>query len=431
MVAPFRLDPLAAGEAPGTGPPRRNRRHRRRHRWGRWSVLAVLVLVVALVAAVVVVVRLVAPQPLAHVTATVGPTVDVSSAPVTLPWPATGQAAIAIPSLGVTQASGLENSVPVASLTKMMTAYVILRDHPLRPGESGPALTMTQTDVGYFNIDTVEDQANAQVTVGEALSESELLDGLLVHSANNYALTLARWDAGTIGAFVVKMNRMARLLGMDYTHYADPSGYSPDSKSTAADSLKVAAADMANPVFTSMVKMTSVTLPVAGTISTYTPLLGYQGVIGVKSGFTTAAGGSDVLAVVRQVHGRPVLILAAVTGQQGFDVLFLAGLVGLNLADHVAGSIGITPVIGAGEAVARVTVAGHTVGAVAQSSASLLTWPGSRVSRVFEQTSPVPAGSGRGTRIGEMVVALGTQRATVPVLLRRHLPKATSLQRIF
>ena len=48
-----------------------------------------------------------------------------------------------------------------------------------------------------------------------------------------------------------------------------------------------------------MVQQSSVTLPVAGTISTYTPLLGLDGVIGVKSGFTTAAGGCDVLG------GRP------------------------------------------------------------------------------------------------------------------------------
>jgi serine-type D-Ala-D-Ala carboxypeptidase (penicillin-binding protein 5/6) len=433
MVAPFRLDSLTPEQAPGAVPPRRNRhtRRNRRRRWGRRPLLAVLALVVVLVAAVVVVVRVAAPQPVAAVVATVRPTAKVSSAPVTLPWPASGQAAIAIPSLGVSEASGLEKSVPVASLTKMMTAYLILRDHPLRLGESGPQLTMTQTDVGYFDVDTVEDEANVQVTVGEVLSEEQLLDGLLVHSANNLALTLARWDAGSVSAFVAKMNRAARALGMDHTHYADPSGYSQDSQSTASDSLKVAAADMANPVFASIVKMPSVTLPVAGTISTYTPLLGYHGVEGIKSGFTTVAGGCDVLAVVRQVHGRNVLILTAVTGQQGFDVLFLAGLVALNLAVHVASSIGITPVVAAGDTVARVTAAGHTVDAVAQSTANMLTWPGARISQVFEQTRPVPAGTAAGTRFGDVAVALGTQRATVPVWLQQRLPRATALQRIF
>ena len=150
-----------------------------------------------------------------------------------------------------------------------------------------------------YNNDTVDDDSNAQVTVGEQLTEQQVLTGLLVHSADNFADLLARWDAGSTPAFVAKMNADAAQLGMRQSHFADASGVDPGSMSTAADLLKVAALDMANPAFASMVQMTSVTLPVAGTISTYTPLLGLQGVIGVKSGFTTAAGGCDVLAVVR------------------------------------------------------------------------------------------------------------------------------------
>ena len=133
---------------------------------------------------------------------------------------------------------------------------------------------MTQTDLDDFETDTVEDEANAQVAVGEVLTEHQLLEGLLVHSANNFADTLARWDAGDIPTFVAKMNAAAPQLGMDHTHYADPSGFDQGSQSTAGDLLKVAAHDMEDPTFASIVKMSSVTLPVAGTISTYTPWLG-------------------------------------------------------------------------------------------------------------------------------------------------------------
>ena len=71
-----------------------------------------------------------------------------------------------------------------------MTAYLVLRDHPLKPDENGPSITMTQTDLDDFETDTVEDEANAKVTVGEVLTEHQLLEGLLVHSANNFADTL-------------------------------------------------------------------------------------------------------------------------------------------------------------------------------------------------------------------------------------------------
>jgi D-alanyl-D-alanine carboxypeptidase (penicillin-binding protein 5/6) len=231
--------------------------------------------------------------------------------------------------------------------------------------------------------------------------------------------------------FVAKMNSTAAQLGLRHTHYADPSGFDQGSQSTAGDLLKVAELDMANPTFASIVKMSSVTLPVAGTISTYTPWLGFQGVIGVKSGFTTAAGGCDVVAVVRRVDGKNVLILGAVTGQTGPEVLETAGYLALNLADHVGVSIEATPIIRAGERVAEVTVAGHTVAATATSTVTMLSWPGVGARRELTARRKVRAGAGAGTRIGSVVVALGRQRAVVPVRLQRRLPKPTVLQRLF
>jgi len=390
-----------------------------------------LAVVVVLVIAAVAVVRLEAPTPVAAVTDMVAPTVRAASSPVVLPWPTTGQAAVAVPSVGVDVTSGPETPVPIASLTKMMTAYVVLHDHPIGPAQNGASVTMGQTDVNDFDNDTVEDEANAQVTAGEVLTERQLLEGLLVHSANNFANTLARWDAGSIPAFVAKMNSTAAQLGMDHTHYADPSGFDQGSQSTAGDLLKVAGLDMENPTFAGIVKMSSVTLPVAGTISTYTPWLGFQGVIGVKSGFTTAAGGCDVVAVKRMVHGQPTLVLSAVTGQTGPSVLLVAGFIALNLADHASTFIGATPLVRAGEVVAHVSVAGHTVAATAARTAHVLSWPGVSADQVLVDGNTIVAGAKRGRRIGSVVIALGTQRVVVPVALRGDLPKPTVLQRLF
>jgi len=273
----------------------------------------VVSIVLVLLAVIFVVVRLSAAVPNATIKTALSSTLKVGGRPVSMPWSPVGESAVAVPSVGIDVPSGPEHSVPIASLTKMMTAYVVLHDHPLAVGQDGPKITINQAELNDYDSDTVNDEANAQVNLGEVLTERELLGGMLVHSANNYADTLAMWDAGSIPAFVSKMNKTAAQLGMDHTHYADPSGFNQASQSTPADLLKVAAPDMANPVFAGFVKMPSITLPVAGTISTYTPLLGVQGVIGVKSGFTTQAGGCDVLAVVRPVHGLPVLVLSADT----------------------------------------------------------------------------------------------------------------------
>jgi D-alanyl-D-alanine carboxypeptidase (penicillin-binding protein 5/6) len=451
MVAPFHLGSLelAAAAAP-SGPPTPTptpapaaalasaaapaavapASHTRPHRTRRRVVLALIVVAILVVAGVALV-RLHAPTPVAAVKGTMASTVHVASSPVVLPWPATGQAAVAVPSVGIDVTSGPETSVPIASLTKMMTAYIILHDHPIVVGQNGPAITMGQADVDDFDNDTVEDQANAQVSVGEVLTERQLLEGLLVHSANNFADTLARWDAGSIPAFVAKMNSTAAGLDMDHTHYADPSGYDQNSQSTAGDLLKVAAPDMENPTFAGIVRMPSVTLPVAGTISTYTPLLGFQGVIGVKSGFTTAAGGCDVVAVVRMVHGQPTLVLGAVTGQTGPNVLVDAGFIALNLANHASTTVESTSLVRTGEVVAHVSVAGHTVAASAAGSADLLSWPGVSADRVLVDGKAIIAGAKKGNRVGSVVVVLGTQRVVVPVALRGDLPKPTMLQRLF
>jgi D-alanyl-D-alanine carboxypeptidase (penicillin-binding protein 5/6) len=426
---PVELDPT---------PPPQSRRERRlesegrpvrRHIGGR--VIALLVAAIVVIFGVFAGIRLSAAVPNAVVTSIGHRSVVVPSSTVSLPWPAMGEAAIAVPSIGIDVTSGAEPSVPIASLTKMMTAYVVLHDHPLAKGASGPNITITQADVDDYDGDTTQDEANAEVTLGEVLTERQVLGGMLVHSANNLADALAMWDAGTIPAFVAKMNKTAAQLGMDHTHYADPSGFNMESQSTAGDLLKVAAPDMTNATFASLVQMPSITLPVAGTISTYTPLLGFDGVIGVKSGFTTVAGGCDVLATVRRAHGLPVLILTAVTGQQGPNVLVEAGTAALALANAVGPAIGAVTVVHRGEVVAHVTSEGHTVNATAQSSASVLSWPGVTATRMLKAAKPIVPGATRGTHVGSMVVALGTQHVVIPVKLTQPIPKATLTQRLF
>ncbi len=438
MVAPFRLDSLREPPDEPSEPGRRAERRgvatrqRRRHRRRRVLVPLVVLAVLVVAAGAFVGVRLSAAAPAPAVSsALLAGSVQMPAKTVPLPWPATGQGAVAIPSIGVEASSGPEQPVPVASLTKLMTAYVILRDHPLGANEAGPSITVTQADVDDYNHDTVSDDSNAQVTVGEQLTEQQVLGGLLVHSADNYADLLAVWDAGSIPAFVTKMNAAAAALGMQHSHFADASGLAPQSMSTAADILKVAGPDMANPVVASIVRNTSVTLPVAGTISTYTPLLGLQGTIGVKSGFTNAAGGCDVLGVIRSVHGHPTLLLAAVTGQTGVAALDQAGLHGLALVNAMQPVIGTTTMLRSGVVAAHVAAAGKTVGARTTGSVSMLTWPGVRATRVFHPVRHLSAQARRGANVGSVVVRVGTQRVTVPVQLSRDIPQRSLLQRLF
>lgn len=453
VVAPFQLDSLRAQAGPdtstgvvaaeysafdGSGPKEKRRgahsraRHPRR-RARRLLVAALVLLILAGAAGAFVDVRLGRPDPLPVLRSEPLPSVNLAAQPIAsaLPWPASGQGAVAIPALGVVLAPQTQDAVPVASLTKLMTAYVILHDHPLAVGSPGPSITVTEADVADYGEDIVSDDSSVAVKLGEVLTERQLMGGLLVHSSDNFADLLATWDAGSVPAFVAKMNATALSLGMDHSHFADPSGISPQSESTAYDIAKVAALDMQDPNVRAMVKMPDITLPVAGTVETYTPLLGLDGIVGVKSGFTDAAGGGDVVAVVRPIDGVPVTLLAAVTSQQGPGVLAIAALHGLALVNALSQFVGRTTVLHKGQLVARITSDGRTVTATASSSVSMLTWPGTTATRVFHPIGHLTDKARRGARIGTVVVTLGGQQVLVPVRLTQNVPRETLLQRIF
>ena len=303
--------PASAGDAPTSVP--EGSRRRRKHPVIVWSSVALVVLLVAS-AGFVVAARIDSPLPRPAVAGRVSAWVVPGSAPVQ-PWPARGQAAVAIPALGYAEQSGPEAPVPIASLTKMTTALVVLRDHPVPPGSSGPTITITPDDAAQFGVDLADDQTNIPLLPGETLTELQLLEALLIRSADDVAYTLAAWDAGSQQAFVAKMNVLALSLGALHSHYADTSGFDPRSVSTAADTLRIAAAGMAIPTFASVAAMPSANVPGAGTIRNIVTAIGTDGLVGVKSGYTSQASGCMVLAAYRFVHGRSVLVLASALGE--------------------------------------------------------------------------------------------------------------------
>ena len=273
--------------------------------------------------------------PLLHQAAAAAVSLSSLNAPVVpgaVAWPSVGSAALVIPSLDVAE-SWHDNVVPIASLTKMMTAYVTLQKLPLAPGQNGPCVTITAGDVSTYHAMLQTDQSNAAIALGESLCEADLLKGLLVHSANNYASLLAVMVAGSVPAFVRLMNESALALGLDSTHYVDASGFEAGSVSTALDQAKLAAVVMRSPLVRSLVMLPSVTLPVAGIVNSYTPYVGTDNVIGVKSGRTLAAGGCDVMAMTFQQGASTAVLYAVVLGQRGGDLLGPAGTAALALAD--------------------------------------------------------------------------------------------------
>jgi D-alanyl-D-alanine carboxypeptidase (penicillin-binding protein 5/6) len=308
------------GTAPRSHPATLHGRRRRRVLLG--AVLALLLIYAAFAAA-----------SRTHKDKTVGVIGKDRISLLTIRWPGQGQAAL---SLGNNQsaASPDQQPAPIASLAKVMTAYLTLERYPLSGAQHGFTITVTREQAQL----EAHDQSVVAVRAGEQLTERQLLEALLVPSGNNVAWMLGARVAGSYTGFIAEMNAEARALGMDHTVYTDPSGFDPGTVSTATDQLRLFEHAMRFAVFREIVSMPSVTLPVAGTLSNYNPLIaeGYAG----KTGSDSAAGGCLAFFTHVMVGGRRLTAVGVVMGQgQGSDtsaILAAAGDAATQLVESVA-----------------------------------------------------------------------------------------------
>ena len=343
-----------------------------------------------------------------------------------LAWPQGGSAALVVPSLGIAQ-SHHNVVLPIASLTKMMTAYVVLKKLPLTLGQTGPCLTVTSSDVATYQSMIQSDQSNALVSVGEQLCEFDLLDGLLVHSANNYSVLLADMVAGNPTNFVALMNTTAASMGLVGTHYVDTSGFATGSVSTALDQGLLAERLMQSPLIRFIVGQSSVTLPIAGTLGSYTPFVGVDHVVGVKSGRTSAAGGCDVMAM-QFVDGTSTrTVYSVVLDQRGGNLLGPAGQAALALAQSA-----VTPErmlqFMKGRIVGRLGWSALTAIVVGRSS-SFHWWPAQGNVPVTARIDHFSSTVRRGERVGWLYVHAATLRR-IPLVASSTISPPSLWQRL-
>jgi len=260
-------------------------------------------------------------------------------------WPAYGQAAFIKTGQSQIQAGPNQHPAPIASVAKVMTAYLVLRDHPLRLDQDGPTITLTDADVADTDRRAGQDESVVPIAAGEQLTELQALQALLLPSANNIAAVLARWDAGSTGRFVARMNAAARSFGMTDTHYTDPSGFNDTTVSTAVDQVRIVVRAMRIRVFARIVATPSVWLPVAGTVHNTNRLLGQSGFVGVKTGSDKAAGSCFAFRALRSIRGKRTTITGVVLGQPGYDLVGAGLMAAAAMVDRITGQR-VTPDLG-------------------------------------------------------------------------------------
>lgn len=251
-------------------------------------------------------------------------------------WPEHGQAAYAIANHPATARPARPAAVPIASLAKVMTALIVLRAAPLPARGDGFVMTVSAHDVADTARRDARDESVVQVAAGERLTERDALAALLLPSANNVAIMLARHVSGSVAAFVSRMNKTARVLGMKHTRYTDPSGFDEGTVSTARDQLRLARTAMRNRALAKIVATPSYPLPVAGTVRNTDTLLGTDGFVGIKTGSDDAAGGCFMFRSYRRIGGRQVAVTGVVLGQPGHNLILTGQYAARQLVNRIA-----------------------------------------------------------------------------------------------
>lgn len=378
-------------------------------------VVAALI-VVAVLIVVVGVVQLLRPVPAPNFTSSLNVPALVPGQAPSLPWPSQGSATLDIQGVGSFGSHGSKSPIAIASVAKMTTALLIVQDHPLSLGQNGPSITITQSDYQtYLQMQAAVDSVMA-VAPGETLSEYQMLEGLLIPSADNLAVTLAQWDAGSVSAFVGKMNAFAKKLGLTGTTYTDPSGLTPTTVSTPKDQLKIAELVEQNPVLAQIVAEPQATLPVAGTVYNVDYDLGHDGIVGVKTGSTPNGGDFAFAADVNVAGGATDKIVGVVLGQQGLQPLITALDAAKSLVKAAASVPKTVQVVKAGGVVGSITVPGKgSIPVLAKDTLTVQEWAGLTESDSFSikvKKAPIKEGQ----VVGTLTMMVGEQHLSTPLI---------------
>ena len=382
--------------------------------------LAIAVLVLVLVSASALTWNYLRPIPAIAATSIVPAEVRTPGAPPALPWPARGSAAVAVSGLGLLASSGNEQPAPTASVAKVMTALLILQDKPLKPGESGPSITVTAADVLLYQRKKAAEESVLKVVAGEQLTELQALTALMLPSANNIADLLAFWDAGSVDSFLQKMNQKARQMGLQRTSFADTHGADARTVSTPTELVALGMAAMQDPVLAGIVGMVQADLPVAGTVYNVDYVLGQSGIIGIKTGSGGDLGANFLWAATASAGGHPVTLFGCVMGQGSLDQAFNATKA---LIAAMPGSLRVERVIAKNQRLGDYrTPWGGSTALLATADVDLVQWPGMVVRQRLTApdltiTKPLPAGTAAGTEL----VLLGDYRVEVPVVTESSL----------
>lgn len=391
-----------------------------------WTPLVILLLIVFAI------VQAVRPLPTPELRLTAQSTYTFDGSKPSLPWPNEGQGYMAATGLGTVDSFGEQKAVPIGSVAKAMTAYIVLKDHPLKKGQAGPSITVDAKAESDGKLDAAGESTLNTVKTGDKLTEQEALSAIMIPSANNIARLLARWDAGSEQAFVKKMNDTAKSLGMKNTTYTDPSGLTATTVSSAEDQVKLGQKLVEIPALMAITKLPSWTDPSGKSWRNYNTLVPYDGALGIKTGSTSKAGGNLLFAAHKMVGDTDQLIVGAVLGQHKAPIIDTVNAVSKDVLVATEDLLKSGKVVRKGDVVGAIDDGfGGTTQVVATEDVAAVGWPGLTVKlELTDDGKTLPHEADAGTHVGTLTVGEGSSQVKVAVALQSDLTNPSFGQKL-
>ncbi len=295
-------------------PPSRRQKYRRRR------ITAAIVVTLLLAVGIYVPATLLAPIPAVGAEELAPPAPSTPVAQLAFP----GYGASAVGAVGYEEplaTNGSADPLPIASITKVITALVVLEAKPLAPGESGESISLTQKDARLVDAYRARNGKVLEVAAGTTLTQRQVLEIMLVYSANNYTETMVDWVFGSMSGYLDAARVWLSENGFTQTTVEDCTGMSPGNRSTASELLRLAKLALENPVIAEIVAMPAIEVPGIGRLSNTNELLGEGGVRGIKTGTLDEAGACILFAADISVGDRIITVVGSVLGAEDHATL--------------------------------------------------------------------------------------------------------------
>lgn len=396
---------------------------RRRRRRGRITSVVVVAVLLGLLGGYVGY-TLTAPLPAAVGDAQLPTAAAGPAAAITLP--ADGAYALSVtggddflgPDGGPLAALSSDDPRPMASITKVITALVILDAHPLADAsDPGPTLTFSKADHDLYDAYYVQNATLAPMPTGSSMSLHDALELMLVVSATNYADAVSTWAFGSRSAFLRATKDWLAANGLTQTTVVEPTGLDARNTSTPSELLALGRLAMANPAIAAIVALPSVDVPGFAGFGNTNALLGVDGIRGIKTGTLDTAN----LLFSSQLDvgiGEPLELTGVVLGafsRDSLDAEVRVWLDGIRDGFHDVTANEEGGVVGS-----YTTPWGESARVVFAEAATLRTWSDTPVTATMSELRLVTGD--KGERVGEVTWTAGSRSVTVPVVLDSTIP---------